>query len=179
MNNPPYDPNNPYSQQTTPGQYPTFNQQPGQSSNSQWGQQPPPQFPTNPGQFSQSGQNFPQYPGQYPQPGQFGPPPLHPGQPAAVPPPLRPYGNIITVLLVLCCCIFIICLAIGNSAEPVGMSVIFGLLVSVLIMDWRGFRTLDEWINWKQIQGTKRALLVCVYVFFFMVIFFIFIYLYT
>jgi hypothetical protein len=64
MNNPPYDPNNPYSQQTTPGQYPTFNQQPGQPSYPQWPQQtpPPPQFNQQPPQFQ-------------PSPGQFGSPP--------------------------------------------------------------------------------------------------------
>src|SRR5258708_2665121 len=43
MNNPPYDPNNLYSQQTTPGQYPQFNQQPPYPQPGQFG--PLPQAP--------------------------------------------------------------------------------------------------------------------------------------
>ena len=42
-------------------------------------------------------------------------------------------------------------------------------------MDWRGFTTLDGWINWKQVQGKKRFWLVCAYVFFFMFIIFIYV----
>src|SRR5947207_2553749 len=78
MNNPPYwpnpnDPNDPHSQDTVAGQYPTFPQPNQPSQYPPFGQQapPPPQFPSSPGQYSQSGPNFPQYP----QPGQFGPPP--------------------------------------------------------------------------------------------------------
>ena len=77
MNNPPYwpnpnDPNNLHSQPTTAGPYPQFPPAGQQPSSTQWGQQPPPypQFPTNPGQYSQSGPNFPQYPSQFPLPGQ-------------------------------------------------------------------------------------------------------------
>ncbi|SRR5260370_133524 len=69
MNNPPYDSNDPnslYSQPTTAGQYPQFEQQ------------LPPQFPTSPGQDSQNVPLFPTSPGQYTQNvhlGQFNQPP--------------------------------------------------------------------------------------------------------
>lgn len=79
MNNPPYwpnpnDPNDPHSQDTVAGQYPTFPQPNQPSQYPQFGQQapPPPQFPSGPGQYSQSEPNFPPYP----QLGQFGPPPV-------------------------------------------------------------------------------------------------------
>ena len=73
MNNPPYwtnpnDPNDPHSQDTVAGQYPTF-PQPNQPS----------QFPSSPGQYSQNAPNFPQNSGQYTQnvhSGQFNQPPL-------------------------------------------------------------------------------------------------------
>ncbi|HEX3643251.1 MAG TPA: hypothetical protein VHV10_18355, partial [Ktedonobacteraceae bacterium] len=165
MNNPPYDPNNPYSQQTTPGQYPTFNQQPGQPSNPQGLQPPPPpQFPTNPGQFSQSGQNFPPYPPSYPQPGQFAPPPQPPGQLATQQPPLKPYSNGVLCIFFLLNIIFWICAFIGGGTGNFGKSAITGSIIAFFIMDWKGFTSLDGWIKWSQFSGQKKFWLSCLFI---------------
>ena len=160
MNNPPYDPNNPYSQQTTPGQYPTFNQQPGQPSYPpQWGQQPPPpppQFPTNSGQFSQSGQNFPPYPPSYPQPGQFAPPPQPPGQLATQQPPLKPYSNGVLCIFFLLNIIFRICAFIGGGTGNFGKSAITGSIIAFFIMDWKASHHLTDGLSGTSSVGKRN-----------------------
>src|SRR5205807_5652264 len=84
-------------------------------------------------------------------PGQFGPPPAPPSPPVS--PPLRPYNTAIFALLVLCSCVSLLCFPFGGGFTAFGASLLEGLLVSVLIMDWKGFTTLDGLITWSQIRG--------------------------
>ncbi|HWS84013.1 MAG TPA: hypothetical protein VN207_07110 [Ktedonobacteraceae bacterium] len=144
MNNSPYDPNNPYSQQTAPGQYPTFNQQPGQPSYPQWPQQTPPS------------PQFNQWPQQTPPPPQFNQQPPYPqlghsipatAQPPAQQPPLKPYSDGVLCMLFLLNIIFWICAFIGGGVGNFGKSALTGSIVAFFIMDWKGFISLDGWIN--------------------------------
>ena len=94
-------------------------------------------------------------------PGQFGPPPSPP-----VSPPLRPYNTAILALLVFCSCVSLLCIPFGRGFSAFGASLLEGLLISVLIMDWKGFTSLDGLITWSQIRGKKRFWFICAYILF-------------
>ncbi|QBD80305.1 hypothetical protein EPA93_31760 [Ktedonosporobacter rubrisoli] len=94
----------------------------------------------------------------YISPGQFAntpppPPPPHigPGQPQ---PYSRPYGGLILATLIL---VYVAAWIIGFAGmSGITTSLILGLIVSLLIIDWRGFTSLQDLIKWKQMRGSKR-----------------------
>jgi hypothetical protein len=46
----------------------------------------------------------------------------------------------------------------------IGITLFFILLIAVLVIDWRGFTTLNGWIRWRRLSGGKRFWLVCAYI---------------
>jgi hypothetical protein len=88
--------------------------------------------------------------------------PLGPTQPLASPNMLtKPYSNLVFLILVLTCLLSFVLIGVAGF----GASLLLGVLVSTLIMDWQGFTTLQGWIHWQQFSGKKRALLFCLYLF--------------
>ena len=111
-----------------------------------------------------------------------------PNQPVYPPPPFQPSNNFTAlprpytnrVLLILACA-YIAFWIVGfiGSSFPVNSSgnifltslaesLVCGLFVSVLIMDWKGYTTLSGLITWQQ-RGVKKALIVCALIFLFMI----------
>jgi hypothetical protein len=101
--------------------------------------------------------------------------PLPPGptQPLASPTMLtKPYSNLVFLILAFTCLLSFVLIGVAGF----GASLLLGVLTSTLIMDWRGFTTLQGWIQWKRLSGTMRTLLFCAYLFcfeFMLVIYFI------
>ncbi len=75
----------------------------------------------------------------------------------------KPYSIIILLLLAAACFLSFILLGYRGF----GVSLLVGVLVSVLVIDWYGFTTLQGWIDWKRAAGAKRFWLWCLYVFLF------------
>jgi hypothetical protein len=109
--------------------------------------------------FSQGG--YP--PPQPPIPGQFY---SLPPQPPNNPPP--PYKKGILLTLIGLYITFWFFAFVAGIFSPngfaiflgnLGISLFWGVLVSVLIMDWRGFLTINGWIQWQKGKAVKRILL--------------------
>jgi len=65
-----------------------------------------------------------------------------------------------TLLSVFCSCRRGILSSSSSSLSgKLGISLFWGTLVSVLIMDWHGSTSLNGWIQWSQIRGGKKLLL--------------------
>jgi hypothetical protein len=173
MYNDPYSPNNQQPDDTTQqGFYPPSNihpQDPYQSnSNYPYGSYPPPS-PHQPGSNYQYG-SYPPLPP--PTPGQFVYSPQSPS-----PHPMKPYSNNIFFILAATCFISILLIFLGNNttsdSDPIahfGAGLFSAVLVSVLIIDWHGFTTLQGWIHWKQVTQKQRFWLWCLYLFLFEIV---------
>src|SRR5437667_6416708 len=75
--------------------------------------------------------------------------PLNPPQSSL---PVRPYRRRTLNLLFLLCLIAWIFAFIPGAVQNIGISALLGLLVSVLILDWEGFTTLNGRIPWKRVR---------------------------
>src|SRR6266487_2031843 len=105
----------------------------------------------------------PMYPPNPPTPGQFYSSPPQPPNNSST-----PYSRTILFILICAYVAFWLFVFVAGAYSPngfavflgnVGISLLWGTLVSVLIMDWRGFFTINGWIRWRQIKGAKRILL--------------------
>lgn len=104
------------------------------------------------------------------------PPPFQPSKNST--PQTRPYTNKMLVILMCVYITFWIVAFIGGSfpvnssgnifLTALAESLVCGLFVSVLIMDWKGYTTLNGLITWQQ-RGVKKALIVCALTFLFMI----------
>src|SRR5690349_20004598 len=108
--------------------------------------------------------NWPPYHEQQPpSPGQFAPP-----TPSLPPSPSQRYSDRLLVLLTLAYAAFWVLVFVGGVYAPgrvaaffgnLGISLFWGLLTSVLVMDCRGALSVQGLISWQRIRGTKRILL--------------------
>ena len=113
------------------------------------------------------------YPPSPPSPGQFYSSPPNPGQFYSSPPPppnkpSSPYSTPILFMQIGSYVAFWLFVFISEAASPngftiflrnVGISLFWGMLVSVLIMDWCGFFTVNGWVRWQNKSRTKRILI--------------------
>ncbi len=132
-------------------------------------QQPPYNNQLTPNNDQTTGDNFiTPYPGQF----QYvpSPPPS---------PPTRPYNGIILTVLVteyiLSWVLGFSSTAFPSNSSPAGIIVsisaalLWGVQVSVLIIDWRGFKTLDGLVKWRQMSAAKKFWMFCAYIVFFLI----------
>ncbi len=140
--------------------------QPPQSSSSQWsypqqpqptGYDPPsspyPQYPAHPPSYPMppSQAPIPPYPGQPPSYPPYSPPPYAPPQP-----PTSPYSRGVLWLFIGSYAIFWLLSFAGSN---IGVDLCLGLIVSVLILDVRGFVALQGAIGWSRASGGKKFLI--------------------
>lgn len=52
-------------------------------------------------------------------------------------------------------------------ASSIGVLLFLGLTIVVMVIDWRGFTTLNDHIHWDRMTGGQRFWMGCLYVFFF------------
>lgn len=99
-------------------------------------------------------------------PGQFGPP-----SPRLSSTPRNPYPKSVPLVLLLAYTAFWLCEVIfANGAAwlgTVGISLFWGIVAYVLIVDWWGSVSLGGWIQWGRMQSDKRVVPGCLYVVFF------------
>jgi hypothetical protein len=110
------------------------------------------------------------------------PPPPSPGQfyqqpPLPPTPPIKPYSKLVLLIMACSCFFSFLLMSLGGSkdgaptlAGNIGASLFVGVLVSVLVIDWHGFITLQAWIKWQHLSGKKRTLFICLFLFFFVVL---------
>ncbi len=77
--------------------------------------------------------------------------------------PVRPYRRKTLNMLVFFCLIAWICAFIPGIVQNIGISALLGLLVSVLILDWEGFTTLNGRIRWKRMGKGKTWFLAFIF----------------
>jgi len=127
----------------------------------------------NQGNNQPSFYNQPTQTGQYPPPpppyaGQFyNQPPVPPAQP-------RPYSKNTLMAFIGFYSAFWIFGFISGAASSnafatflgrVGISLLWGILASVLIMDWHGYTTIDGLVKWQQMRKSRRFWMWCVHIF--------------
>jgi hypothetical protein len=81
--------------------------------------------------------------------------------------PMQPYSRRTLSILFFGCVVAVICFCIPGWEQNIAMSLVIGMLVSVLILDWKGFSTLNGHIKWKKIQKNHFWLLAAVFFGFF------------
>src|SRR5690348_7221534 len=91
------------------------------------------------------------------QPGQFG---YSPSIPSAQ---TCPYSHRVLYSLFFFCLVAVVCILIPLTSQ-FGGALFLGILVCVLLADWKGFTTLNGRIRWNK---GRRLLLACLYVFLF------------
>ncbi|MBV9709497.1 MAG: hypothetical protein JO011_01135 [Ktedonobacteraceae bacterium] len=122
-------------------------------------QAPPPASPQGPyPPFSQGA-----YPPPPPIPGQFYSPPSQPTPNLSSPYQKRGLFTLIGAYIAFWLFVF---LAAGYSPMGfaiflgnLGISLFWGLLASILVLDWRGFFTINGWIQWQNKSNTRRVLI--------------------
>jgi hypothetical protein len=103
--------------------------------------------------------------GQPPQPGQFFP---NQAPPPSSNHPIKPYGTGILAVLLGAYAAFWVFVFIGGAGAPnsiavfvgnLGTSLFWGVLVSVLVVDWRGAISVNGWIQWQKLKRRNKILL--------------------
>jgi hypothetical protein len=111
--------------------------------------------------------NQPTQQGNFSRAGQFGPPPP---RPPSTPPSQNPYPKHVPLLLALAYAAFWIFVFIASANTlnagamflgSLGISLFWGILAYVLILDWRGSISLGGLIRWSNIQKEKRIVPGC------------------
>ena len=107
-------------------------------------------------------------------------PPYQPSQPGYPPPPspqnngAYPYGKNILLGHIIATVLSFILIGLGGNTTGspsflanAGTSIFLGVIVSILIVDWKGLVSLHGWIKWQHMEKKKKTSLGCLFFFVF------------